>query len=296
MDSRQSGKGTPARRRSTAGRRSAAGRRKGTLPKGTLADRADKYDLYQRAVQEPEADIAFISDIFRERRGRTPRRLREDFCGTAATACRWVRTDLRNEAWAVDLDPEPLEWARRHNLAALTEDQAARLRLIRADVLEAGCPPVDLVLALNFSYFALRTRERLLAYFRAARRGLVEDGLLFLDLYGGPDAQLTGEEARELEGFTYVWDQASFDPVSHHGSCYIHFDFPDGSRLERAFPYEWRLWSIPEVRELLEEAGFRETLVYWEDLDEEGEGTGEYSLVESAEPQDAWVACVVALR
>jgi hypothetical protein len=76
----------------------------------------------------------------------------------------------------------------------------------------------------------------------------------------------------------------------------IHFDFRDGSRLERAFTYDWRLWTIPELRELLAEAGFREVQVWWETVDEDGDGTGDYEQVEHAENQEAWLVYLVAAK
>ena len=82
--------------------------------------------------------------------------------------------------------------------------------------------------------------------------------------------------------------------------CYIHFDFDDGSRMERAFEYDWRLWSIPEVTELLYEAGFSKVHVYWEEFVDNGdedeeylEGTGEYTAVTEVPQQESWIAYFV---
>jgi hypothetical protein len=44
----------------------------------------DKYSLYQRSVQSPRGDISYLLKFFLVYiGGRTPLRLREDFCGTA---------------------------------------------------------------------------------------------------------------------------------------------------------------------------------------------------------------------
>jgi cyclopropane fatty-acyl-phospholipid synthase-like methyltransferase len=114
----------------------------------------------------------------------------------------------------------------------------------------------DAVLAMNFSYYLFTTRELLKAYFERARAALKDDGVLFLDAFGGYEAHRELEERTEYDDFTYVWDQASFDPIHHHMTCLIHFEFPDGSEMKRAFEYYWRLWTLPEIRELLVEAGF----------------------------------------
>jgi len=262
----------------------------------SLAQKADKYVCYQQSVQEPEIDVRFAERVFRGIRRRPARSLREDFSGTSAFSCAWVARHRENTAFAVDLDPEPLVWGRKHNVAALTPDQQSRIKLVEGDVRAVGHEPVDITVAYNFSYFLFPTRPAMLEYFRAARASLVSDGLLFLDAYGGGQAMeaLTEETARD--GFTYVWEQRAFDPISHRGDNHIHFGFPDGSSLRRAFSYTWRLWTLPEIRELLAEAGFAESRIYWEGTDHAtGEGNDVFTRREKAEGDPAWLAHIVAL-
>ena len=57
---------------------------------------ADKYELYEESVQAPESDVALIQRVFKQRYGRPPRLLREDFCGTAMLACLWARRSARS--------------------------------------------------------------------------------------------------------------------------------------------------------------------------------------------------------
>ncbi len=273
----------PRRPRRRAGRR------------GTRARRADKYDLYQRAVQDPQGDVARIRRAFLRRFGRPPRLLREDFCGSAALACAWVAAHREHRAFGIDLDPEPLAWARRHNVGALRPEQAERVCLLRGDVLRVRTPPADVVAAFNFSFFGWKTRPELVRYFRCVRRHLHRRGLFVLDAYGGPEAQERREERRSVDGFTYVWDQDRFDPITHETTCFIHFEFRDGSRMRRAFRYDWRLWTLPELRELLEEAGFGRVEVYWEGTERRtGEPNGVYRVCEHANDDPAWVAYLAA--
>ena len=236
---------------------------------------------------------------FRFLRGRSARWLREDFCGTAAICCAWVRRRKGNMAIGVDLDPEVLEWARSHNLAALTEQQRKRVQLLEQDVLEASTRPLDLVLAMNFSYWLLSGRSALRSYFERVRAALAPDGVFFLDAYGGYDAFRTITEERtiddpELGRFTYLWEQALYDPISGRLVCHIHFELDDGSRLERAFSYDWRLWTLPEIRELLAEAGFSRVLVYWQGWDAQGHPDGRFVPVESGEADAGWIAYLTA--
>ena len=263
----------------------------------TRAQRADRYDLYQRSVQDPDSDVHLLRRIYKSHFGRFPDLLREDFCGTAYLACRWVAAHPESRAWGIDLDPEPLAWSRRNNVSKLRPSQAARLKLVRGNVLHARHEPVDVTVAFNFSFFVFDKRRDLLGYFRKARATLRKRGLFVLDAYGGADAQRCQEEIREHDDFDYVWDQDRFDPIGHSVTNYIHFAFPDRSRLQRAFSYHWRLWSIPELRELLEEAGFRKVEVFWEGTERKtGEGNGIFTRRSSALDDPAWIAYIAAVR
>ena len=48
------------------------------------------------------------------------------------------------------------------------------------------------------------------------------------------------------------------------------------------------------MREILEEAGFKKVRVYWEDEDDDGEGTGEFSEDDTGEADLAWISYLVA--
>jgi hypothetical protein len=280
------------------GTRTAGDLRKGRWRRRrTLAQSADKYALYERAVQDPAGDVSRVARMFERSHGRPPRSLREDFCGTAAFAAAWVAAHGENRAVAVDLDPEPLAWGRRHHVSKLRPEQVARLALVLGDVRSVRSGKVDVAVAFNFSFFVFKTRPELLRYFRRVRAGLRGEGIFVLDAYGGPESMERCEERRRCGGFTYVWDQDRFDPITHDATCHIHFEFRDGSRLARAFSYRWRLWTIPELRELLAEAGFSRTTVYWEGAERAtNEGNGVFRPREHADEDPAWVAYLVAQR
>jgi SAM-dependent methyltransferase len=261
------------------------------------AGRADRHYLYQESVQDTEAEIDFVQETWAQLRGRPAELLREDFCGTANTACEWVRRDPQHYSIGVDLDAEVLEWGRLNNLEQLDDDQFSRIRLLQENVLDTSPELADIVLAMNFSYYLFLVREDMLEYFRCVHAGLVDDGIFFLDAYGGYDAPREIVEDRECEGFTYIWEQESFNPIDATMTCHIHFEFPDRSRMEQAFSYRWRLWSLPEIRELLTEAGFSDVAVYWEGTDEESnEGNGIYEPAEIGDADPGWVCYVVAQR
>jgi SAM-dependent methyltransferase len=271
----------------------------GAFPKPrTQAQRADRHVYYERAVQDVDMECEFITETFRGLRGRPPEILREDFCGTAGVCCHWAGLGPRHRAIGIDLDTEVLDWARTHRFPQLSPARRKRVQLIEANVLDVRGDgdggQVDVIGAFNFSYWVFKTRPLLRRYFRAVRRSLAPDGLFMLDAYGGYDAYRVLREPTAHRGFTYVWDQAAYSPVTGEIRCHIHFRFPDGSRLQEAFTYDWRLWSLPEIREVLAEAGFRKVVVYWEGTAPDGSGNGEFSIVTEGDADAGWVAYIVA--
>jgi cyclopropane fatty-acyl-phospholipid synthase-like methyltransferase len=263
-----------------------------------LADTADRHRLYELSVQCAEAEVDFVDQTFKKLRGRRANLLREDFCGTANVCCEWVRRRKTNRAIGVDLDGEVLDWGREHQIDALKPSQQKRITLLQENVLCVKSEPVEIISAMNFSYWLFKQREQLKRYFKRVHKQLADDGILFMDAYGGHDSYKEIIEEREIEDgdsrFTYVWEQEKYEPISGNLICHIHFDFEDGSRMERAFSYDWRLWSLPEIRELLDEAGFRKVTVYWQGFDKHGEPDGDFVPVTEGEADAGWICYLTA--
>lgn len=260
-----------------------------------------KYYLYENAVQSPDWHVRHFPRFYRWMSGRNAKRLREDFCGTSRISMEWVRAGKDRVATGLDLDPEPLDYFRRVHLPTLTKDERTRIHHQRKDVLIPTREKHDLIAACNFSFFIFKERETLLKYFRAARASLVEKGAIFLEMAGGEGMQEWLQEERKFTApgigkVLYVWDQMDFDAISGMNDYAIHFQLPNRRWMMNAFDYHWRLWGIREVRELLREAGFRKTHVFWEVADSRGVGTGEYAPTEKGDPAHAWIAYVAALK
>jgi len=296
---------------------------------GTIAETMDRHVLYQKSVQDPATEIEFLVDKYKELKGKSPVLLREDFCGTAFLATEWCKSNSKFRAVGVDLCEDTLQWGKEKNIDAAGSEVSSRVQVFKENVLEYYDKNnlADIICAFNFSYNILMTRSMLVDYFKNARRGLADDGIFVLDIFGGTEAYDTAEEDREVddESFSYIWEQAKFNPITHEMQCYIHFEFEDGSRINKAFSYEWRLRTIPELIESLEEAGFSKVRCFWEkfeestDEDEEEEAdlflcphcdneidisdddedellveTGIYYETKEIENQDSWISYIVA--
>ena len=76
---------------------------------------------------------------------------------------------------------------------------------------------------------------------------------------GDSDSDGGGGGGSDFAGVELEFETASWDPIAAEQHCRINFLFPDGSAMRGAFEYNWRLWSIPELRDVLADAGFSRT-------------------------------------
>ncbi len=249
----------------------------------------DIHALYELCAQNPPRDAKLLRAILRD--AQTSARLgepdhpilAEDFCGTAALSRAWC--DLSPSFHAVAADIHAPTLARAKQLSRAHD----RLTLVRADVMKVR-DKADLIAVLNFSICELHTRRDLVAYFRHARSRLAQrKGVLICDLYGGADSYQTGlldqtikppaNHPARHDRVLYSWEQRTADPLTARVVNAMHFDVrvarhpvPGRGRsgprrtshqvFLNAFVYHWRLWTIPELRDAMLEAGFTSTAVY----------------------------------
>lgn len=234
-----------------------------------------------------------MEGVYKELKGKNPKSFREDFCGTFSLSCEWVKLRKYHVAYGVDLDPEPMEYGRKNYLTELKPDQQSRLHLIEGDVMDSKLPSVDLVAAMNFSYFIFKSRPLMKTYFQNVYKSLNTGGVFLVDLFGGSQCYDAIEDRTVHKKFSYYWDQTGFDPVSNEALFHIHFKV-GRKKFEKVFTYDWRMWSIPELREIMEEVGFKKTHVYWEGTNKAGGGNGKFSRTEKGESCLSWIAYIVA--
>lgn len=267
----------------------------------------DRHALYEVAVQGVDWDLDFLERLYRARNGREARVFREDFCSTAALATAWALRHPENRAWGVDLDPEPLAWARRHRLPFVRE-AAERVTLVRGDVRRVRRPLADVTCALNFSWWIFHERADLVAYLRAALGSLAPGGILVLNAFGGGKAERplvertrksagNGPDGEPVPAFTYVWEQRRFEPLTRNLLAHIHFELRDGTKLAKAFTYDWRMYTLPELRDAALEAGFRDFEVWSEGWDAAHRThTGRLHRRTKLDNDDCWIAYCAAYR
>ena len=261
--------------------------------KNTATPSFDKYAAYAQSVQSPREDARFMRLIYRNLNKQEPAIMREDFCGTFALCCEWVKLDAAKRAIGLDIDPEPISYGTAHYLSDLTKEQQSRVTILERDVLVRFSKRSDIICALNFSYFAFHSRETLLKYFKASRQSLNPGGLFVVDAFGGPQHGEPSLDMKRLPGLTYFFEQEHFDPINNRTRFSLHFK-PKGSRTrKRAFTYDWRMWSIPEIRDVMLDAGFKEVEVYWEGTARDGRGSGRFHRKSRGESCAVWVAYVV---
>lgn len=254
----------------------------------------DKYRFYNKSVQSADVDVKFFYDTYESLRKKKPFVFREDFCGAFKLSCEWVKLDPEFRAVGVDIDREPINYGKKNYLSKLTESQKKRVKIINGDVLRQKGVGVDVIAACNFSYFALKERKLLKKYFTNSLKTLNKGGIFILDIFGGSHCYEPNEEETEHDNFSYFWDQDSFDPVSNEAVFYIHFKLKGKKKIKKVFSYDWRMYSIPEIRDLLDEVGFKKIQVYWEGTDKNGEGDGEFKPATKGEDCQSWVAYIVS--
>lgn len=256
-----------------------------------------RHDLYELCVQSPRHLVPFLRAVHCG----DPRVLGEDFAGTAALSALWADQSADHLAVAVDLDADALRHHPEHP------------RVLRrcTDVMEAA-DPADVIFVGNFSIGYRHTRPDLIAYLKHARQRLTilgrEHGVFICDTYGGESAFLTGEVHRDHwipdgphagERIRYTWEQRHADPLTGMVTDVLHFRVEKGGVIGQefldAFVYEWRLWSVPELRDAMLEAGFATTEVYAKTADAvDGEGNAYVLPVEDPEELDDSFIVLVA--
>lgn len=268
-----------------------------------------RHELYERCVQSPRHLVPFLRAVH----GGEPCVLGEDFAGTAALSILWADRSDDCRAVAIDLDDEALRHHPGHPrvlrrcMDVMEANDPADVIFVGNFSIGYRRSRAELVAYLKHARGRLATNAtepgasatgRSLDAPHDFRRPVAHapgsvgrtahhaPGVFICDTYGGESAFLTGQVHRDHwipEGphadkrIRYTWEQRHADPLTGMVTDVLHFRVEKGGVIEQeifdAFVYEWRLWSVPELRDAMLEAGFTATEVYAKTadaVDEEG--------------------------
>lgn len=242
------------------------------MPATKRSKALSRYDLYRACVQDPPMMVRFVQAVHGGDPAK-PLALREDFSGPGSLSGEWVNLGKRHTAVAVDLDPEPLSHVRKH----------PRVKTRAMDV-RACRDKADCVALFNFAVCELHERKELVGYFKHLAACLKKGGVVVMDIFGGLSActpSVTRATRRLPDGspVKYTWRTDAVHAATGMIECSMDFRltspsqrFARGGKPEakaatdrtwpRAFSYNWRHWSIAELRDALADAGFGQVDLY----------------------------------
>jgi hypothetical protein len=221
-----------------------------------MADLADRHRLYQLSVQNPRTEVDFVDRTYRHCAGGAPVR-----CGRISAERR--PSVASGSAGASAIGPGASTWTRciwngdgATMSAPWTRTERGECRAARGRCPWRSRRRTRHRAGDELQLLAAPRPQVIFALLRARPRRLAPDGIFFLDAFGGYDTfRLLTEERRiqdpdggalHLCGSRRSTSRSPVDlsVISISGS-------DDGSEWNRAFSYDWRLWTLPEIRELL---------------------------------------------
>ena len=67
--------------------------------------------------------------------------------------------------------------------------------------------------------------------------------------------------------------------------------------LKKAFKYNWRLWSLPEITECIKSAGFKTVDIYMQGWDDEkNEESDKFYKTKDCDADPGWIAYIIATK
>jgi len=239
-----------------------------------------KFDLYQISVQNVKIEVEFFRKCYRMLYNKVATKFREDFCSTALLSCEWVKNNVMNTAVGLDIDPEALAWGLEHNVNNLTSG-SDRIRLLDHNVLTPydQKEKFEIICSLNYSHFLLTKRRDLLTYFSNVYKSLDPKGIFILDFYGGSHIYEDHKYAKEKSQHFYQFSGKQMNILNNQSKCSLNYKV--NKKFIPHFSFDFRIYSIIEMREALEEAGFKKFKLHIKEINEDEED--EYTEYEEIE-------------
>jgi len=230
----------------------------------------NKHFLYQKTVQNPKREVEFFRKIYRMIFKTIPTKFREDFCGTALLSCEWVKNNVCNTAVGIDIDELTIKWGIENNIHNLSSG-SERIRLIAQNVLEEFKEKTkfDIICSMNYSHFMLHKRKDLVKYFTNIKRNL-ERGLFICDFFGGN--HLFYNHTHKNQTANYKCRIGQMNIINNQSITSLNFKNGE-NHYETLFEYCFRVYSLIELKEALEDAGFNKFKIFLKDVSDDDENT-----------------------
>jgi SAM-dependent methyltransferase len=230
----------------------------------------NKHSLYQKTVQNPKREVEFFRKTYRMIFKTIPTIFREDFCGTALLSCEWVKNNVCNIAVGIDIDEFTINWGIENNVYNLSSG-SERIRLIAQNVLEEFKEKTkfDIICSMNYSHFLLHKRNDLVKYFKNVKRNL-ERGLFICDFFGGYHLFHTHTHKNQSDNYKCRIEQINI--INNQSITSLNFKNRE-NQYETLFKYCFRIYSLIELKEALEDAGFNKFKIFIKDVSDDEENT-----------------------
>jgi len=243
-------------------------------------EKLNKHELYQKSVQNVHIEAEFFRKVFRMIFNKVPYTFREDFCGTGLLSCEWVRKDVQSYAVGLDIDQETLDWGIENNVNNLSSG-FDRIKLLNHNVLDEfdNTQFFDIICSLNYSHFLLNKRKEIVKYFSNLRKNL-KKGIFIMDFYGGSHIYEDHKYNRGESDSFYEFRGKQMNNLTNTSICSLNYRIKK-KKFTPLYEFNFRIYSIIELKEALEECGFNKFKIYIKEISEdEDDGFTEYEEID----------------
>jgi hypothetical protein len=240
-----------------------------------------KFELYQKSVQNAKKEAEFFRKVFRLIFNKVATTFREDFCGTGLLSCEWVKSNVMNSAVGLDFDQETLDWGIANNVNNLSSG-SERIQLLNQNVLDEfdTKQKFEIICSLNYSHFLLPQRKMILKYFTNMVKNLETKGIFIMDFYGGSHIYSDHKYQHNKSSNFYEFSGKQMNIIANTSKCSLNYKVKK-NKYKPFFSFNFRIYSIIELREALEEAGLTQFKLYIKEInDDEDDDYAEYEEVD----------------
>lgn len=230
-----------------------------------------KFELYQRSVQNAKKESEFFRKTYRLIYNKVAEKFREDFCGTGLLSCEWVKGNVMNTAVGLDIDQETLDWGIENNVNNLCSG-SDRVKLLNQNVLDEFdiTQKFEIICSLNYSHFLLPQRKMILKYFTNMVKNLDQKGIFILDFYGGSHIYRDHKYQHNKSSNFYEFSGNQMNIISNTSKCSLNYKIKK-NKYKPMFSFNFRIYSIIELREALEEVGLNKFKLYIKEINDDDE-------------------------